>query len=327
MAAFTRQLQRAHAAVGPPRPSRLLKISKTLPGDIHLARSTLHDNLSGRRLTLPAWDWVATFIAALRITAKETHLDPDKTVGTIEMWSLRYQATKRSLKDGSCDEQPLTAPIAETASTAATRQAEYKITDSASSGTGTDAEKQSRMATGSSEASSLFADEAAHPYQEWFGDHGEELFRAATHEDAEAACRLGILLLCIGQVETALIWVELAAISEDAMALSLRDADSEQRRELASAYAYELALPVGTLEEDPLAPTGTTSRAPAVYYQAAATAGHAGAAYRLGLLKEAQGEPQEALRWLRIAAHASYPEALPRWERLHHALLNEPEDD
>ncbi|GAA0948278.1 hypothetical protein GCM10009550_24470 [Actinocorallia libanotica] len=112
-------------------------------------------------------------------------------------------------------------------------------------------------------------------------------------------------------------WLADAADARDAMAMALHAAAPYKRRELAAAFALDLALPTGAPNsEDLLAPAGTTSRSPAVYYEAAAHAGNPEAAYRLGRLKEAQGEYWDAARWFNLAAEAHHPEAIQRIEKM-----------
>jgi hypothetical protein len=357
VAEFTWRLQRAYEIAGSPRPRRLLHISETLPGPVVIAKSTLHDNLSGTRLTLPTWDWVAVFIASLHQAAAETMLDPG-LVGTIQDWDERHKIAKRTLsrskkKPGSTA-PPLVAPAAlPLLKEAAAVQETMAVSGRA--GFGLDGDRPKGAGQGDTvplDMSAFFgphdADDAGPPersgidsetatawefpppwlpsaddavddaYRMLLGEHGVELLHAARRGDGEASCRLGILLVCWNiDVDQAMLWLGYAAKREDAMAMSLLSADPAMRRELAAAYALDLVLPTGTTAgDDLLTPEGMSTRSPAVYYGAAAEAGNATAAYRLGMLKEAKGDPEDALRWYEMADRAQFPGAAHRLHTL-----------
>jgi hypothetical protein len=69
---------------GSPSLGTLVKFS-----DGHLAKSTLHDHLAGRRGRLVSWELVAAYVSACRSAAASTGIDVDQ-LGTVQEWHTRY---------------------------------------------------------------------------------------------------------------------------------------------------------------------------------------------------------------------------------------------
>ncbi|GAA4233981.1 hypothetical protein GCM10022254_37740 [Actinomadura meridiana] len=128
-------------------------------------------------------------------------------------------------------------------------------------------------------------------FYQLFSQHGVDLLDGAEHGDPDAACRLGILLLCHRRPAEAIAWLNSAARSGDEAAEVLINADPDQRQQLAAELAYEFTLP-GYRQDRSESPTLTGAE---TYYQAAACAGHLGALARLGMIYEARGETASAL--------------------------------
>jgi hypothetical protein len=111
---FITELNEAWEAAGPPSYAEFERLSARFNGPEQaprqrvrvLAASTTHDILTGKRRTLPQWEWVASFVAVLRVVAIRTGLDPG-VVGTVAEWKTKYQAA-RAMRQGF--RPPLPAP-------------------------------------------------------------------------------------------------------------------------------------------------------------------------------------------------------------------------
>ncbi|GAA3939653.1 hypothetical protein GCM10023085_21360 [Actinomadura viridis] len=160
-------------------------------------------------------------------------------------------------------------------------------------------------------------------YYELLGRHGVDLLMAAegAARDREAACRLGILLLCHDRPNEGMAWLRSAAGDGDEPARILVNAAPSRRREMAAELAYEFTLP-GYAQEHPTGDGRPT--AAEVYYRAAAAAGHMGATVRLGLILEARGEIAEALCAYARAAARCHPDGLRHCERLNDQIIRDP---
>ncbi|XRQ10295.1 tetratricopeptide repeat protein [Actinomadura welshii] len=131
-------------------------------------------------------------------------------------------------------------------------------------------------------------------YRTMFGDHGVDLLKAAEGGDLDAACRLGVLLLCEQLPGEALPWLRSAAEGGDVVANVLVHAEPDVRTEMAAECAYELTLPgydhgPRTLGTDAEYRTGAET-----YYRSASHSGHPGATYRLALMFQARGDDATA---------------------------------
>ncbi|RSN53328.1 hypothetical protein DMH08_27750 [Actinomadura sp. WAC 06369] len=156
-----------------------------------------------------------------------------------------------------------------------------------------------------------------------FGQYGVELLIRAENGDHEAACRLGILLLCHDRPAEGQAWLMSAAAQGDESAEILLSTVPSRQREMAAELAYEFTLP-GYVQDRvqgrsvEVIPTGAE-----VYYRAATTAGHLGAAIRLGLIFEARGDLDSALLIFARAADRCHPDAIDHFERLNTHLHRE----
>ncbi|MFB4318066.1 hypothetical protein [Actinomadura sp. 21ATH] len=157
---------------------------------------------------------------------------------------------------------------------------------------------------------------------ELFGRHGADLLIAAEDGGREAACRLGILLLCHDRPNEARAWLKAAAEDGDAPADILLNAAPSRRREMAAELAYEFTLP-GYAQDRPDEGTPTAAE---VYYRAATAAGHMGATVRLGLIFEARGDLTSALHTFARAAARCHPDGLRHFERLNDQLTRSQDD-
>ncbi|XVQ10529.1 hypothetical protein ACQP1W_49860 [Spirillospora sp. CA-255316] len=151
-------------------------------------------------------------------------------------------------------------------------------------------------------------------YRALFGGHGLDLLRAAEAGDMDAACRLGLLLLCERRAEEGIAWLESAAAAGDVVAEVLVHAEPAWRTELAAQLAYELTLPGygDAWRRDDGRPTGAET-----YYRSASRTGHPGATYRLGLMFRARGDEVTALHLFTRAgrlAEAAQTRAQPRMD-------------
>ncbi|MFC5748370.1 hypothetical protein [Actinomadura rugatobispora] len=129
-------------------------------------------------------------------------------------------------------------------------------------------------------------------YRALFGVHGLDLLNAAEAGDMDAACRLGLLLLCERRTAEGIAWLESAAAAGDVVAEVFVHADPVWRTRLAAQLAYELTLPGygDAWRRDDGRPTGAET-----YYRSASRTGHPGATYHLALMFRARGDDLTAL--------------------------------
>ncbi|GAA2626652.1 hypothetical protein GCM10010411_74530 [Actinomadura fulvescens] len=166
-----------------------------------------------------------------------------------------------------------------------------------------------------------FAPESIHAwiatrYRKHFGEHGVALLHAANDGDTDAACRLGILLLCWKYTPEAIEWLQSAAAGGDTTATVLLGTEPARRQEMAAGIAYDLTMPgyhndTTATWRRPNDPTGAET-----YYRAAAFARHPGATFQLALMAQARGDNTAALNYLKQAANAGHPTAQARYDAL-----------
>lgn len=92
---FVADLVRLRRAAGMPSYSTLERLS-----DHRLSRSTMSDILTGKRVRLPEWRFVAAFVAACRAVAEENDLEPAR-LGTPADWKRRWDAAASGFTDVS----------------------------------------------------------------------------------------------------------------------------------------------------------------------------------------------------------------------------------
>lgn len=92
---FVSDLVRLRQDAGMPSYSTLERVS-----DRRLSRSTMSDILTGKRVRLPEWRFVAVFVAACRAAAQESSLNPDD-LGTPAAWKRRWDEAVSGFADTS----------------------------------------------------------------------------------------------------------------------------------------------------------------------------------------------------------------------------------
>ncbi|TDC68235.1 sel1 repeat family protein [Actinomadura sp. GC306] len=301
-----------------------------------LTVTALSDHLGRRRMRLPAWGWVATYVLACQDYARRSGacLD-DPGTASLPDWHEHYRAARVG---STPSPPPLSAPVPEPAALAATGHgAEETPRDRCgtwSSSGGWPAGDRATPPAGAGTANSADPDVLGHDvllddaelrqwleslpppepplvsrYRTMFGSHGVDLLQAAKGGDLDAACRLGVLLLCENLPDEALPWLRSAAEGGDVVAKVLVHAESDMRTAMAAECAYELTLPGYDL--GPRTPgTAAGSRTGAeTYYRSASHSDHPGATYRLALMFQARGDDATAADLFARAAGLGHPEA------------------
>ncbi|MEO3810697.1 hypothetical protein ABGB17_16980 [Sphaerisporangium sp. B11E5] len=284
--AFVAELNELREQAGSPPYSELRRLSsRTGEGRGHreLAESTTHDILTGKRERLPPWPWVASYVAACRLAARETGLDVD-ALGDIKDWHAKWLAARAA---------PVVAPAmsASAASAVLPRQTQ---------------DRRPRDDIDEHEPSWSPRDFVRH-----YGRTGARLLRWAEAGDEEACFRIGVVMLLDGRQEEARRWLGRAhAAGNDAAPLLRRHHDAE-------AAAAELAYLYGQEYEEA---EGKLSIA-MFYYRLAGHHGHADAAYRLGAIHAGRGEPWLAAMWFNRATRAGHPWGAHHFNDISHHLV------
>lgn len=306
-----------------------------------LSVTALSDHLNRRRKHLPAWGWVATYVLACQDYARTSgaRLD-DPGAKTLPTWHDRYRAARTGSPPAP---PPLQAPAPEPAALASTKAGAEETprdhcgTWSASGGWSADDRASPNQGALPAAFSAYaapdhgvlgydgFLDDAelrqwmeslpppeplvVSRYRSMFGPHGVDLLEAAEGGDLDAACRLGVLLLCEKLPAEALAWLQSAADGGDVVAEVLVHAEPNVRTEMAAELAYELTLP--GYDHGPGTPgSGSRFRTGAeTYYRSASHSGHPGATYRLALMFQARGDDATAADLFARAADLGHPEA------------------
>lgn len=306
-----------------------------------LSVTALSDHLGRRRKNLPSWGWVATYVLACQDYARTSGAClEDPGTATLPAWHGRYRAARAGSPSAA---PPLTAPVPEPAALASTpagpdetprdRRGSWTATgrwpvDDRTSTNHRDwtTDCPAHGATDDDargcdvhldDAELLQWMESLPPpeprtvtrYRTMFGDHGVDLLKAAEDGDLDAACRLGVLLLCERLPAEALAWLRSAAHGGDVVAKVLVHAEPDRRTELAAELAYELTLP--GYRHGARTPEGSShSRTGAeTYYRSASHSDHPGATYRLALMFQARGDDATAADLFARAADLGHPAA------------------
>lgn len=313
-------------------PGVLAGHKKRIPVLRPLSLTAISNVLSRQRQGPQDWGWVATFVLTCLHYVEKTGIEPDfPGPATLQDWHARYQLMRDELagpqaRPAAVREAESARP-ADARRTDPAPPAEARVAVSVASARGGDRRGEKARAEGgrragagagtdgapspSGEPADPEPDSAAPPdqddeghwlpglpsrahrrYHDLFGRHGIDLLDTAERGDSDAACRLGILLLCHDRPAEAHAWLTSAAAAGDEAAKVLINAEPAQRRPMAAELAYEFTLPgyrQDRTRDDPGTPTGAET-----YYRAAACAGHPGATVRMGLIYEARGEAAAA---------------------------------
>ncbi|MFF5257663.1 hypothetical protein ACFY4C_01865 [Actinomadura viridis] len=290
----------------------------------HLSAPALSDVLSRKRHRPPRWEWVATYVLTCLFvherSGAELNFDgPRSLQGWYELYQEKFGDAR---VPGGRTPAPLDGAVPASPAEPPGRPADDPVPPLLPSDIRRwqdlhDAALEDWMHRLRSQQSM-----AHRRYFELLGQHGVDLLMAAegAARDREAACRLGILLLCHDRPHEGMAWLRSAAGDGDEPARILVNAAPSRRREMAAELAYEFTLP-GYAQEHPAGDGRPT--ASEVYYQAAAVAGHMGATVRLGLILEARGEIAEARCAFARAAARCHPDGLFHWERLNDQITQD----
>jgi Domain of unknown function (DUF5753) len=103
---FIADLNAAYRLAGPPTYGTVEKLSRhvkrvpELPGlrIEELSASTTNEILIGKRCRMPRWQWVASFLAILRVLAAEGGIDPN-SLGSLTDWKARHEAADLAVRE------------------------------------------------------------------------------------------------------------------------------------------------------------------------------------------------------------------------------------
>jgi tetratricopeptide (TPR) repeat protein len=110
---FVSQLSELHRRVGKPSYARIKQASGH-----KLIKSTVFDNLHGKRVKIPSWDFVSAFVQACHQVATDTGLDPMR-LGSVNGWKIAWDDAQAGLNVDfpGLDETPPRSAAAEPAGT------------------------------------------------------------------------------------------------------------------------------------------------------------------------------------------------------------------
>lgn len=322
------ELKHLHVQIGEPQFLALQDLSQQMRAAgspiRFLSKSVINDTVRGKRRTLPDWEWVRSFVTVCRAHAERTQSPIVHKLAGEEYWHGRWYKAKRASMP--------TAPWP-------TSGDGTRLDDDVS----TDSQQFSRSpadpATGIAGSATLrplarlTESLTASRYRPMFGQHAVDLLKAAEGErgehDAEACCRLGLLLVCVGCVDEGTFWLSVAAHeAQDPVAvavLNLADdagkSSGVHQLEFAAECLYDMAVGEGYRR------MRTRDKSPAewidLYLEVAARgAEHKDAAYRLGIRHRAHGRDDEAAYWFRKAARNGHRAAAARLETINQEIMN-----
>lgn len=316
---FVEKLKELRATCGGPSLRKIAHMSGRLTAlygeryrDLpQLSPSALSNALNGRRKGPLSWEWVAAFVLSCQRwgwEAGELRDTADLGPGSLAVWRARWL-------DTTTDETTAVEPAPEPNSgppAAADDPVGDQIAEPADDPVADGPVEGTVWPRGATGAESL----TARRYRDLFGEHGVDLLHAADDElDADAACRLGILLACHGNPSEATAWLQRPAAEDNGMALALVDAGESHLPGKAAEFAYELGQDeAGGRRMRP----GRRPDVSEVYFEAAARAGHVDACYRIAVRRRAAGNDADAVRWFARAArrgHRHAPGGLAEIER------------
>jgi hypothetical protein len=265
-----------------------------------LSPSALSNALNGRRKGPLSWDWVAAFVLSCQRWGWEAGAlreAADLGPGSLAVWRARWLDT--TVDDPTAVEPHPGDP---TAGQAGHRTGE-PADDPAAEPEGGPVGGKARPRDLAAMVDSL----TARRYRDLFGEHGVDLLHAADDElDADAACRLGILLACHGSPSEATAWLQRPAAEDNGMALALVGTTESHLPGRAAEFAYELGQDeVGGRQPE----AGRSPDVSEVYFEAAARAGHVDACYRIAVRRRAAGKDADAVRWFARAARQGHRHA------------------
>lgn len=321
-----RELKQLHLQVGEPKFTDLEELSLQLKeggsGVRFLSKSSINDTVRGKRVKVPDWDWVLSFVTVCRVHAERTRSPRVGQLPGTDYWYDRwYKAKRASITTapwrivGTSSADPDGLPDALPAAAAPPLAAPVE---------GKRAERP-RAAGGLVE--SLTADR----YRETFGEHAVELLQAAEDDhDLEACCRLGLLLTCVGSVDEGSYWLSVAARDgEDPIAVAVLQISlahppegGPTRREFAAECLYDMAVAEGYRLKR------TRASRPAdwidLYLEIASRGGgHLDAAYHLAVRHRARGNDNEAAYLFALADRRGHRKARRRFETIYEQIRHE----
>jgi hypothetical protein len=328
---FCRDLKQLHLKIGEPKFAGLEKLADELKaaGHItrHLPKSTINDIVLGKRVRLPEWEWVCSYVHVCRVYA-ERNVPAVKDLPGEEYWHMRWYRTKRASLD--------TAP--------------WPVAGSSDSEDGREDFPDRPRRPGREVAppidgrTQVGTDVLAGPGLSWnarryftlFGDHGIALLDAAQQQyslDAderqhglEACCQLGMLLTCVGWVQEAEVWLSFSVRdTTNPIPVTLlytprvNRGPGPNRLQLAAEFLYDMAV----AEVYQRRKTGETRPAPWIdlYLTIAARYGrHKDAAYHLAIRNRAYGHDDDAAYWFAFADRLGHRAAPDRFEAIYQEI-------
>ncbi|TDD62599.1 hypothetical protein [Actinomadura rubrisoli] len=192
-----------------------------------LSVAGISDVMSRKRQRPQAWGWVAAYVLTCLHYVETTGVEPVfDGPADLQGWHVHYQAMRDRL-DRLHLEPPATSeqPVPDEPSELFWQNMDD---DALQTWVHSLRNKQSM---------------AHRRYHDLFGQHGVDLLIAAEHGDADASCRLGILLLCHEYPAEARAWLVSAANAGDEAAQVLINAAPSRRDQMAAELAYEFTLP------------------------------------------------------------------------------------
>ncbi|GAA2399016.1 hypothetical protein GCM10010191_02250 [Actinomadura vinacea] len=311
---FVQQLVELREACGSPSLRDIASISKALhardgdepPRVQELSATAISDVLARRRERPPAWHWVASYVLSCQAFARHSGARADDPAHeSLPDWHRRYRA---ALPPPPGTPVGTVAGLDEALINVSVAALIDNLTSLVDDHPGARAPDWS-AAPAWHEPLSM----TERRYGALFGTHGIDLLNAAEEGNEDAACRLGLLLLCEDRTAEGLAWLESAAAAGDIVAQVVVHSAPQWRTEIAAQLAYELTLP-GYGGDPPAWAEGRTGAE--AYYRGAARSGHPGATYRLALMLHARGDDSTAAHLFGKAARLGHPEAAQARDRL-----------
>ncbi|GAA4617359.1 hypothetical protein GCM10023195_77490 [Actinoallomurus liliacearum] len=332
------QLNQLYLQVGAPAFSELQQLSAELrtthPGVHYLSKSSINDTVRGKRVRLPDWRWVYSFITVCGVHAARHGNSGADDIADPTRWKERWYRAKQ----GTLDTAPWSFPTVDLGDPSAAQSND-------ATASGHSADEASPAPTGASPSPAdltrarrfggLVQSLTASRYRNLFGQHGVDLLEAAERQhDLDACCRLGLLLICVGCALEGEAWLSIAARDgDDPIAVALlhtsrtqRDEKAPNRLEFAAECLYEMAV------SEMYRRMKTGDRSPADWIDLYLDIGsrycrHGDAAYRLAIRDRAHGRDCAAAHWFAMAARKGHPVAPSRFEAIHREIWSRALDE